>query len=148
MVDKISIKVSIEAIRERSFSLISDDLMPEGDFGSEIKVNHRLVTEIDQSNQLISVESGVQYSVADSVLCELILVTDFRIEPYRDVVEVDEQSRTITFSAEFVPTLLDIAYGCLRGVLYEKTKDSPISQYPLQIAPSEELAQLNRYMIK
>lgn len=148
MSDQIQINVSIDSILERRFFIAESGFIPSGDIAKLMKVNHLIDTEIDTSNHKLTVDAGVKYSLEEQTLCELIISVVFLLEPFDSLLRIDSNQRTILFSAEFMPTLLNVAYGTLRGVLYEKTKGSPLAAFPLQMAQIEELTKMNRFRVR
>jgi hypothetical protein len=148
MSDQIQINVSIDSILERRFSIAESSIIPSGDLAKQMKVNHLIDTEIDTSNHKLTVDAGVKYSLEEQTLCELIISVVFLLEPFDSLIRIDSNQRTISFSAEFMPTLLNVAYGTLRGVLHEKTKGSPLAAFPLQMAQIEELTKMNRFRVR
>lgn len=148
MTDKIQINVSIDSILERRFSIVDSSLLPSNDIVDRLKVNHLIDTEIDTNSHKLTVDAGVKYFFVEQTLCELIISIVFLLEPFDSLIKIDSDQRTISFSAEFIPTLLNAAYGTLRGVLSEKTKGTPLAAFPLQMAQIDELTKMNRFRVR
>ena len=148
MTEDIQINLSISAIQERRFVLMPLEEMLPGNFSGRMEIDHLITTEIDEACHQMTVDAGIRYKMDCQVICELVVAVVFIIEPFKAMVRIDPEQRVITFSADFVPTLLNTAYGTLRGVLAEKTKDTNLANYPLQLSPIEELIKMNRFKVK
>lgn len=147
MSDNIQITISIESINERDFFIVPNDDMPSGDIARQLEINHHVITTLDRTNHLVSVDAGIRYKIDEKELCVLIITVIFKVEPFDSLINIDTENRSITFSADFIPSLLSVAYGALRGAFAEKTKDTVISAYPIQMSPIEELVKMNRYKV-
>lgn len=147
MSDNIQITISIESIKEREFSIVPNADMPSGDIAQHLAINHHVITTLDQTNHHVSVDAGIRYNIEEKELCKLIITVVFKVEPFDSLINIDTENRSITFSADFIPSLLNVAYGALRGVFAEKTKDTVISSYPIQMSSIEELVKMNRYKV-
>ena len=148
MSDSIQINVSIEAINELRFLMAEPNLLPSGDITGQLQFNQLLETEIDKTHHKVIVNAGAKYALPEQTLCELVINVVFSLEPFDSIIKIDPDQRTISFAAEFIPTLLNVAYGTLRGILAAKTKDTPLAAYPLQMVQMEELTKMNRFRVK
>lgn len=148
MSDKIQINVSIEAIKEQKFFLAESCMQLSGDITSQLKVNHLMDTEIDTINHKLTVDAGLKYFYEEQELCELVISVVFSLEPFDTIIKIDSDQHSIFFSADFIPSLLNVAYGTLRGILAEKTKRTPLAAYPLQMVQIDVLTKMNRFRVK
>ena len=146
MEQDIRIRFGIKSLEEQKFELSSS--IPESLDGDKLEVRYLIETEILRSQEKVKVTTGVKYSMEDQSLCELIVSAVFGVEPFSDIIVIDDKKKTVSFTKEVIPTLLNITFGTLRGALFEKTKDSPLVVFPLPPISIPELVEMNRFRIE
>lgn len=146
MEQDIKVRFGLEALEEQEFKMLSS--FPDPLDAGALEARYLIETEIIRSREKVKVTTGVKYSAGERSLCELVISAVFGIAPFTDVVMVDESKKTVSFSKEIVPTLLNIAFGALRGVLYEKTKGTVLAAFPLPLIPLPELVEMNRFRVE
>lgn len=145
MEQEIKIRFSIDGIEEKSFEL-SSSIPHQIDAGS-LQVRYLIETEILRTQEKARVMAGVKYSTAEDSLCELIISMVFMVEPFADIIKIDEAKNTVSFTKEIIPTLLNITFGTLRGVLFEKTKGTALAGFPLPPVSMPKLVEMNRFRV-
>lgn len=146
MEQDIRIRFGIKSLEEQKFELSSS--IPESLDGDKLEVRYLIETKILRSQEKVKVTTGVKYSMEDQSLCELIVSAVFGVEPFSDIIVIDDKKKTVSFTKEVIPTLLNITFGTLRGALFEKTKDSPLVVFPLPPISMPELVEMNRFRIE
>ena len=142
MAEERKITFSLKSIHEENF------VMKEESPVQELRVYHLMETEIHPLEEKLYVRSGIRYSnEEDVVLCECVIGIQFGLEDFNSVIHIDEDSKRINFSSSFIPTFLNMTYGTLRAVLFEKVKDTYLSSYPLPPISMQELEKLNHFRI-
>ena len=71
----------------------------------------------------------------------------FRIDNMTRFVIIDKNNNRLNFKADLIPTFLNVAIGGLRGVLYEKTKGSVLSKYPLPLVDMRDVMKWNTFHV-
>ena len=146
MKNEIKGRFGIDTIREDLFRVSHQ--LPKSISPNKLQLRYLVESEIIQRKERIRVQTGVIYSVEGESLCEFIISTTFYLEPFSEIVSIDENRKTVSFKTEVVSTLLNIAFGILRGALYEKTKGTPLASFPLPLIPIPELVGMNRFKLE
>lgn len=146
MEQDIKVRFGIEALEEQKFEFSSS--IPDTIDANALEVRYLIETEIIRSEEKIKVTTGVKYSLREMPLCELVIGAVFGMAPFSEIVVIDGAKKTISFSKEIVPTLLNITFGALRGVLFEKTKGTALEAYPLPLISMPDLVDMNRFRVE
>lgn len=146
MDNEIKVRFGIDAISEELYK--ESKQFPESITPSKLELRNLVESIIIRNNEKIRVRTGVSYSAEGQSLCELVVCTTFYIKPFTEVVTIDDTRKTVSFKAEVISTLLNNAFGILRGVLYEKTKGTPLASFPLPLIPIRELEAMNRFKLE
>ena len=142
----MKIRFGIDAIEEQSFKLA--DPIPEGIRAERLKLRYLIETEVLRSEEKVKVTAGVLYALEEEPVCELLVASFFNLNPFSEIVDVDESRKTVSFKSAVLQTLLGTAFGILRGVLFEKTKGSPLKAFPLPLIPMSALDEMNRFRVE
>ena len=141
MAEERKITFSLQSIHEETFEMKVKSSI------NELRVHHLMETELHPKEETLYVRSGIRYSDEEDVLCECVIGIQFGLEDFNSIIHIDEDSKRINFSSSFIPTFLNMTYGTLRGVLFEKVKDTYLSSYPLPPISMQELEKLNHFRI-
>lgn len=142
----VKIQFGIDALEEQKYKISPS--LPETIDATDLEVRYLVETEILSSIERIKVTTGVKYSVGESDYCELVISAIFGIAPFSDIIVIDEAKKTVSFSRDIVPTLLNITFGALRGALFEKIKDTVLASFPLPIISMPQLVEMNRFRVE
>ena len=146
MENDIRVSFGLDAIQDQTFTL--SDSLPEQIDPEKLELRYLVETEILSGQEKVKVQTGVIYMVDERPLCELILNTVFRLNPFSEIITIDNAKKTVSFTVEVIPTLLNIAFGTLRGVLFEKTKGTSLAAFPLPLIPMPQLVEMNRFKVR
>ena len=146
MDNEIKVRFGIDTISEELYRVSKQ--FPEGISPSKLELRNLVESVIIRNDEKIRVRTGASYSVEGHPLCELVVCTTYFIKPFTEVVTLDDTKKTVSFKAEVISTLLNNAFGVLRGVLYEKTKGTPLAEFPLPLIPVPELVAMNRFKLE
>ncbi len=147
MSGQIQISFEIVSITEESFTPVQKDSIPGIDGKNQLRVSTQILTEVDSKNHLIKIHSGVKYQIQDDVVSSLSICVAYRVSPFDDLISIDREKKQINFSADFIPPLLSSTYDTLRGVFYEKIKDTFLSNYSVPLSSPSVLASFNRFKV-
>lgn len=141
MAEERKVTFSLQSIHEEKFEMMEKSPI------RELRVYHLMETEIHPQKETIYVRSGIRYSNEEDVLCECVIGIQYGLEDFNSIIHIDEDSKRINFSSSFIPTFLNMTYGTLRGVLFEKVKGTYLSSYPLPPISMQELERLNHFRV-
>lgn len=147
MNSEIQISLEIASITEEGFTPVRIDCVPGKDAKNHMKVSTQILTEVDSKNHLIKIHSAVKYQVQDVIVLSLAICVAYRVSPFNELISVDREKKQISFSADFIPTLLSTTYDTLRGVFYEKTKGTIMSDFSVPLSSPSMLASFNRFKV-
>ena len=146
MEQDIKVRFGIEALEEQKFEFSSS--VPDPIDANALEVRYLIETEILRSEERIKVTTGVKYSLREMPLCELVIDAVFGMAPFSEIIVIDESKKTVSFTKEIVPTLLNITFGALRGVLFEKTRGTYLEAFPLPLISMPDLVDMNRFRVE
>lgn len=146
MDNEIKIRFGIDTIEDEKFKL--SDSIPQELSASGLNLRFLVETEILRSEEKVKVSAGVIYSYGEETICELVIGTVFMLAPFSEIVTIDEAKKTVSFQPNVIQTLLGAAVGILRGVLYEKTKGTPLAAFPIPLIPMPALVEMNRFRVE
>ena len=141
MAEERKVTFSLQSIHEEKFEMMEKSPI------RELRVYHLMETEIHPQEETIYVRSGIRYSNEEDVLCECVIGIQYGLEDFNSLIHIDEDSKRINFSSSFIPTFLNMTYGTLRGVLFEKVKGTSLSSYPLPPISMQELEKMNHFRV-
>lgn len=143
METKNRINFSLLSINEEKFEIEDNLVIPD----NPLAVQYLIESEIRPESDSIYVRTGIRYLIDKDVICECILGMHFAIENFKSVISIDEESKRINFSSNLMPTFWGITYGALRGVLFEKVKNTPMERFPLPLISMEQLEKMNHFRV-
>lgn len=146
MENEIKIRMGIESIQEQKYKMASS--IPEQIDPRKLQLRNLVETEILRSEEKVRVTVGADYVLEDESLCELVVTATFLLSPFSEIVILDEEKKKITFNPGVLQTFLGSTVGLLRGVLFEKTKDTPLADFPLPLIPMNTLVEMNRFRVE
>jgi hypothetical protein len=147
MNEGIQVNINVLSIEEEYSSFAPMDAGRIKNNRDLLKLSQQLVTEVCVSEQVIKVHSGIRYQIQDDEVSSLIICTTYRVQPFEELLQIDKEKKQIRFSADFIPTLISAAYDSLRGIFYEKTKGSVLSELPLPLSSPATLSSINRFKV-
>lgn len=136
-------RFSIDSIEEEEFYI--SEQMPE--LSAQIVAQSLQETDISLHDEIIKVRSGIRYSIESKVVCSCIISIRFHLFDLDSWITIHKGQKSISITSDFMPTLLNITYGALRGALFERTKGTTMEKYPLPLLSMDELIKLNHFFI-
>lgn len=112
-----------------------------------LSVEHLIKTIIKADREQVKVLVGVRYLKEFTELYKLELLLSYELKNMNEVIQIDKEEKKINFPKDLLFTFLSVAIGTLRGALYEKTKDTPLRDYPFPLIPSEQLIDSNTFVL-
>lgn len=137
-----SIAFSLSGLSIRRFTLVEPGTDITGDFDvNKLKVSFSLDFSHVISDDKFIIYLGIVYHYPlnknDILLCELILLTEFRIVDLKDVIET--KNDRFSLPTGLLQNFVSIAYSTARGILFTKTQGSFLNQFILPLIDSKTL---------
>ena len=146
MENEIKIRMGIESIQEQKYKMAAS--IPEQIDPGKLQLRNLVETEILRGEEKVRVTVGADYVLGDESLSELVVTTTFLLGPFSEIVIIDEEKKKISFNPGVLQTFLGSTVGILRGVLFEKTKGTPLADFPLPLIPMTVLVDMNRFRME
>lgn len=83
--------------------------------------------------------SYVRYRYLKDELATLEVAFTYDVPDLKKIVITDPEANSITFQADILPTLVGAAYSTTRGIIYERTKDTGLVNYPVPMVSIDTL---------
>ncbi len=148
MNSEANIQFRLRSIEELSFSYAATLFSTLDITEHNLGVQYVSQSYIDVDTHSIKQKVGVKYHFQETELMQLEMLFNFRFEDLNSLVIIDRDNHQLEFKANLIPSLVNIAIGGLRGVLYEKTKATPLACYPLPLVDVQQLMKHNSYHIE
>ncbi len=140
------IQFRLDHIEELAYTLnlngVSEDIN-----GENLGIQFIAQTFINEGDRQVKLRIGTKYNLAETNILGLELMFVFRIDNMARFVIIDKNNNRLNFKADLIPTFLNVAIGGLRGVLYEKTKGSVLSKYPLPLVDMRDVMKWNTFHV-
>jgi hypothetical protein len=107
--------------------------------------SYHLKHGIDVENKAIGFEINIKIdpSLAADTVGALSLTASvfahFRVENLSDFIIIDDKNKNITINRELAVLLVDIAFSTFRGILFERTSNTPFAGLILPIIRPDSL---------
>ena len=137
------INFSLVSMHEEKFEMAENIATPV----ESLRVQYLIETELRPGSETVYVRTGIRYELGADKICECILGIRYVIDDFDSVVSIDKDSKRINFTCDIMPTFWSITYGALRGVLFEKVKNTPLEAFPLPLLSMEELGKINQFLV-
>lgn len=136
-----SINIKIQSVEE---TLVNNncggknlDGLSEDSLGFQFRVG----AEVCLAKKTISVVEAIRYKFKNVELFQAECEVRFLIDDLEGILNYDKDSNTVTFSFNVIPTLVNAAFGTLRGIVYKETKNGPLEKYPVPLVPMNALVE-------
>ena len=135
------ISVSLMKIQDCKFYYNLDfkcdkDELEEGKLPYSIIIKHQI--SYDLQNDLFYINLSVGYEDKNNLILEAENRFTFHVKGLKNIIKIKSGS-LFSLDVDFLPTLINIAIGTMRGVIYSRTGSSPLSEIPLPMISIEEL---------
>lgn len=142
-----TIRFRLDRIEELAYTLNLNSV-PENINGDLLYIQFICQTFLNESSGEVKLRVGTKYNLADVNIMSLELMFIFYIDDMASFVTIDKEENQLNFKADLIPTFMNVAFGGMRGVLYEKTKGSVLSKYPLPLIDMADIMKWNTFHVE
>lgn len=142
--NKVSYKevsIKLKKIQESKFYYNLDfqcdcDKLDEDNLPYKIEVKYNI--SYDLPKDIFYINVSICYKDEDNLILEAENRFTFKIKNLGSLIKVQDDD-TFSLKVDFLPTLINVAVGTMRGVIFSKTNSSPLSDFPLPMISMSEL---------
>jgi hypothetical protein len=135
-----NIEIKLLNIKE-SHVFIDSDVLTSPDFKiEETKIEIGFKSDFKADNNIFILHLSVIYKISDTKIVEITTASTFNVKALKKVISIEEDNKFQDKSG-LVPTLLGIAIGTMRGILFAKTVGTKLSEYPLPLINPTDLCE-------
>lgn len=124
---------------ENEFENISED---------NLKFQYKISTVLKLSDDIILVTPSVKYAYNGKTLVKADATFKFSVINLNNAIEIDKENQSLNVKADIFPSLVSAAYSSLRGIIYTRTANTPLSYYPLPMIEVKTLIEKNGISIE
>jgi hypothetical protein len=147
MAERANITISIEEVKENSFSLKPfPKELPEVEFGKNLSFGMAFEFGIDQDNEMFIFQTNINYIITgiEEPLIEFSNEIKFHVQGLSSVINESEEG-TAEIKDDFIATIAGVCIGTSRGMLAVNTKGTEWAKYPLPILnPQQVVKEMNK----
>jgi hypothetical protein len=146
MSEDTKIEIGLQSIHEIAFKLNKEfDFAKVDKDHLFISINRHFSSNIEEETFDIDLKLSYTYNqntinidTADNVqLLFLEVKNRFQIKELNSILEIKDDS--YHFKKDILPELLRISIGAIRGILFSRTRETPLSEYPLPLMNTENI---------
>lgn len=122
-------------------------MLPDEIQVEKLQFRYGTKTEIRISENTIMMSASVRFYSGNVVYVDLTTDFMFFVEDLDSVVTYKEETSEISFEPDLLPTFLSVACGTMRGILYDKVKETSLGNYPIPLLGIDLLTKNNMISI-
>lgn len=148
METKANIKYRIRSISEKDFTLNIDQINVSALNEESLRFQYKIETLIKMSEDLVFVTPGIRFILGTTTILEASTTVCFDVQTLDNVFSVDKENHKINIKADILPSFVGASYSTLRGIVYAKTADTPLAQYPIPMIEIQTLMNKNAISVE
>jgi len=130
------IEMRLLSVNEVSFSMKAG-IIGEEDRGDVLQLGFKHELHPNLTDNLFSLDFGVQYSIDGQTLLESIYRYDFEVKELSKYVDISNDGKITV--RDILPHLESVAVGTMRGILVVRTAGTDLARYPIPMIDPIEL---------
>lgn len=135
------ISISLKKIQDCKFYYNLDfkcnqESLKEDKLPYNVIVKYFLSYELEED--LFYINISIIYEEKDNPILEAENRFTFHIKELKKLIKV-QSSTSFALEVDFLPTLINVAIGTMRGIIFSRTGSSSLSDYPLPMISMNEL---------
>jgi len=110
--------------------------LDEEKFPCDVEIKYHISHDLEED--LFNINLLICYKKDKTLILEAENRFVFCIKNLKDFINVRNDT-TISLNVDFLPTLINVAIGTMRGIIYSRTGSSSLSDFPLPLISMNEL---------
>ena len=95
----------------------------------------------------ITVIPAIRFLYEKNIIYEASAEFNYTVIPLDSVMEIDRNNMKLNMKTDVIPGFLSAAYSSLRGIVYARTRATPLEKYPIPLIDTEKLLSKNGFSI-
>ncbi len=108
---------------------------------NNLNIHFLIHTEVYKAKDEIHVNCAIKYTYENQELFFAKSKNKFHVDDLANLIIKNDNDNTVGFKYDIIPTLINISYGTLRGIVYMATKNNPLEKYPVPLIPLNVLTE-------
>lgn len=143
-----NIKYKLSSIEIVKFEMNASDNTLLDISSDSLKFQYKIETLIKMSANIIGVKSSIRFTYNETTILEVSAITNYNIDSLQEVFSVDKENHKLTSKVDILPTFVATSYSTLRGIVYAKTAETPLSKYPIPMIEMQTLMNRNAICVE
>ena len=107
----------------------------------------KIETIIKFPQNTITVIPAIRFLYEKNIIYEASAEFNYTVIPLDSVMEIDRNNMKLNMKTDVIPGFLSAAYSSLRGIVYARTRATPLEKYPIPLIDTEKLLSKNGFSI-
>lgn len=143
-----NIKYKLSSIEIVKFKMNASDNTLLDISSDSLKFQYKIETLIKISANIIGVKSSIRFTYNETTILEVSAIINYNIDSLQEVFSVDKENHKLTSKVDILPTFVATSYSTLRGIVYAKTAETPLSKYPIPMIEMQTLMNRNAICVE
>ena len=143
-----NIKYKLSSIEIVKFEMNASDNTLLDISSDSLKFQYKIETLIKMSANIIGVKSSIRFTYNETTILEVSAIINYNIDSLQEVFSVDKENHKLTSKVDILPTFVATSYSTLRGIVYAKTAETPLSKYPIPMIEMQTLMNRNAISVE
>lgn len=143
-----NIKYKLSSIEIVKFEMNASDNTLLDISSDSLKFQYKIETLIKMSANIIGVKSSIRFTYNETTILEVSAIINYNIDSLQEVFSVDKENHKLTSKVDILPTFVATSYSTLRGIVYAKTAETPLSKYPIPMIEMKTLMNRNAICVE
>lgn len=136
------VSIRLKEIQDRKFccnlkfECLLEKKIDQEKFPFDVDIKYHISHDLEK--ELFNMDLLICYKEIDTLILEAESRFVFYIKNLGDLIDVRDEA-TFSLNIDFIPTLINVAIGTMRGIIYSRTGNSILSHFPLPMISMNEL---------
>ena len=112
-----------------------------------LKIQYSVNVIVNRPESLVQVLVSMAYMAGRTTVFNGRLLSSFEVVNLASYVLVNEEDESFQVESDFLPTLINVAFGTTRGYFAAETKGTALEPYPFPIFALEDIQKRTSYQL-
>ena len=112
-----------------------------------LKIQYSVNVVVNRPESQVQVLVGMAYMASLTEVFNGHLASSFEVVNLASYVLVNEEDESFQIESDFIPTLINVAFGTARGYFAAETKGTALEPYPFPIFSLEDIQRRTSYQL-
>lgn len=135
---------SIADIQEVYFkNLLSDNSISSD---KQIQYSYLIQTIVNEKAKIVRNRVGVIYYIDNQISLQMEIDISYNLPSFEGLLSINQ--KIVNYNKDFIFHLLTLSFATLRGMLFERARNTPFQNYHLPLISIKQLTQFNSFIIE